>query len=92
MHQCWLMERYSVKSCDETIYLDSNYWQKFAVLEEPGNSVDPYAVAVPFLLIVTLWLWQYRLCYRLKIFEQNQVVTLHGTPLNACKMCIYSAY
>ena len=60
--------------------------------------MDPYAVTAPFLLTVTYHalspvtlLWQYRLCYRLKIFEQSQVVTPCGTLLNAFKMCIYSA-
>ena len=33
-----------------------------------ANLVDSYAVAVPFLLTVTL-LWQHKLCYRLKILE-----------------------
>ena len=52
--------------------------------------MDSYAVAVPFLLTVTL-LWEYRLCYRLKIFERSQVVTPRGTLLNDYKMCICSA-
>ena len=36
-----------------------------------GNSVDPYAMAISFMLTVTL-LWQYRLLYRLKIFDCYQ--------------------
>ena len=41
-----------------------------------------------FLLTVPKLLWQYKLCYRLKIFEQSQVVTPRGTLLNDYK-CVF---
>ena len=76
---------YLIKSCDETIYLDINYWQKFAVLEGArsfSGSICSGRSIIPFLLTVTL-LWRYRLCHRLKINEQTQFVTTCGTLLNA---------